>query len=106
MKFKRNFTIVFDLNFCSGGELCRDLLLDDPSERAPCCPHFPEGRVQQQPSAVSNLVRQQYGGRQPGAAPNRQPARPIPQAEVQRASADAFSFFRNAEKMNAYTRPR
>ena len=96
---------MFDLNFSSGGELSRDLLLDDPNVKPPCCPHYPEGNNKwaftgQQPSAASNMANQQYGGRQAGVAPGRQPQRQIPAAEIKLASSNAFAFFRNADRMN------
>jgi hypothetical protein len=95
---------VFELNF-TGGELSRNLVLDDPSAKAPCCPHYPEGNNKwgftgQQPSAAYNIAAQQYGGRQPGAPVNQQPLRQVLENEIRAASNNAFSFFRNAERMN------
>jgi len=91
---------VFDLNF-SGGELSRDLDFDaiESGGKAPCCPHYPDNQAHQA-SAVSQLAAQRYapgprGGRPPGAGAqaNRPPV------DIQRASNDAFSVFKNKERM-------
>jgi len=95
----------FNLNF-SDAEGSRDLdfSIDQPAGRARCCPHYPAGVNAHQPSIVSQMANQQFAGRRPGAPPagNRNPAaRPAPtQADVQRASQQSFSFFKNADRMN------
>ena len=107
---------TFNSNFVDA-EFSRDLdfSVDQPNVKARCCPHYPEGNnkwgfTQNHPSTVSQIATQQFGGRRPGAPVNSRPAYAAPAAaDVQRASRDAFAFFRNAERMNnvvnAYTPP-
>jgi len=96
---------IFELNFTSG-ELSRDIdfnNLNPSGGRAPCCPHHPEGSHSNQPSSVSNVINQGFGGRKPGQGKSAA-GRPVDQGLLQTASNDAFAFFKNNEKMaNAAT---